>query len=89
MRQRRHPTQIGTTIKEEGKMSIINKLTGLYTHEDVDEVLKFSKREVKRLREELFLVRLMLSKAHMRDPKTGRLLKRGIIPKKPKDQKNI
>lgn len=69
-------------------MSIINKLTGLYTREDVDEVVKFSKREVKRLREELFLVRLMLSKAHLRDPKTGRLLKKGVIPKRQKEQKN-
>ena len=69
-------------------MSVINKLTGLYTREDVEEAVKFSKSEVKRLRGELFLVRLMLSKAHMRDPKTGRLLKRGVIPQKPKEQKN-
>jgi hypothetical protein len=77
------------TINEEDEMSIINKLTGLYTRKDVEETIKFTKGEVKRLREELFFTRLLLSKAHMRDPKTGRLLKRGIIPKKPKDQKNI
>lgn len=65
-------------------MSIINKLTGLYTRKDVDEVVKFSKSEVKRLREELFLTRLLLSKAHFRDPKTGRLLKKGVIPQKQK-----
>jgi hypothetical protein len=69
-------------------MSVINKLTGLYTREDVEETIKFTKSEVKRLKGELFLVRLMLSKAHMRDPSTGRLLKKGVIPQKPKEQKN-
>ena len=69
-------------------MSIINKLTGLYTREDVEEAVKFSKSEVKRLRGELFFAKLLLSKAHLRDPKTGRLLKRGVIPQKPKEQKN-
>jgi hypothetical protein len=69
-------------IKEEDKMSIINKLTGWHTREDVEKIIKFSKGEVKRLREELFLAQLMLSKAHFRDPKTGRLLKKGVMPKK-------
>jgi hypothetical protein len=69
-------------IKEEGKMSIVNKLTGWHTRKDVEEIIKFSKNEVKRLREELFLAQLMLSKAHFRDPKTGRLLKKGVMPKK-------
>ena len=69
-------------------MSIINKLTGLYTRKDVEEVVKFSKSEVKRLKGELFFTKLLLSKAHLRDPKTGRLLKRGVIPQKPKEQKN-
>jgi hypothetical protein len=69
-------------IKEEGKMSIINKLTGWHTREDVEEIIKFSKGEVKRLREELFMAQLMLSKAHFRDPNTGRLLKKGVMPKK-------
>ena len=68
-------------------MSIINKLTGLFTREDVEEVVKFSKSEVKRLREELFILRVLLSKAHMRDPKTGRLLKKGVIPKREKGSK--
>jgi hypothetical protein len=87
MMLRRQLTQIGTMIKEEGIMSIINKLTGLFTREDVEEAVKFSKSEVKRLREELFVVRLLLSKAHMRDPKTGRLLKKGVIPKREKARK--
>lgn len=65
-------------------MSVINKLTGLYTREDVEEAVKFSKSEVKRLRGELFFAKLLLSKAHLRDPKTGRLLKKGVIPEKPK-----
>ena len=65
-------------------MSIINKLTGLHTREDVEEIIKFSKGEVKRIREELFFARLLLSKAHMRDPDTGRLLKKGVMPKKRK-----
>jgi hypothetical protein len=69
-------------IKEEDKMSIINKLTGWHTRKDVEEIIKFSKSEVKRLREELFLAQLMLTKAHFRDPKTGRLLKKGVMPKK-------
>ena len=68
-------------------MSIINKLTGLFTREDVEETIKFSKSEVTRLRQELFVVRLLLSKAHMRDPKTGRLLKKGVIPKREKGSK--
>ena len=68
-------------------MSIINKLTGLFTREDVEEAVKFSKSEVKRLREELFLARLLLSKAHMRDPKTGHLMKKGVMPKKEKKLK--
>jgi len=68
-------------------MSIINKLTGLFTREDVEEAVKFSKSEVKRLREDIFVVRLLLSKAHMRDPKTGRLLKKGVIPKREKARK--
>lgn len=63
-------------------MSIINKLTGWHTRKDVEEIIKFSKSEVKRLREELFLAQLMLTKAHFRDPKTGRLLKKGVMPKK-------
>lgn len=69
-------------------MSVINKLTGLYTREDVEEAVKFSKSEVNRLKGELFFAKLLLSKAHLRDPKTGRLLKRGVIPQKPKEQKN-
>jgi len=68
-------------------MSIINKLTGLFTREDVEEAVKFSKSEVKRLREDIFVVRLLLSKAHMRDPKTGRLLKKGVMPKREKARK--
>lgn len=68
-------------------MSIINKLTGLFTREDVEEAIRFSKSEVKRLREELFILRLLLSKAHMRDPKTGRLLKKGVMPKREKARK--
>jgi len=68
-------------------MSIVNKLTGLFTREDVEEAIKFSKSEVKRLREELFILRLLLSKAHMRDPKTGRLLKKGVMPKREKARK--
>ena len=68
-------------------MSIINKLTGLHTRKDVEEIIKFSKGEVKRLREELFIARLMLSKAHMRDPKTGHLLKKGVMPKREKGSK--
>jgi hypothetical protein len=87
MMLRRQLTQTGTMIKEEGIMSIINKLTGLFTREDVEETIKFSKSEVKRLRQELFVVRLLLSKAHMRDPKTGRLLKKGVIPKREKGSK--
>jgi hypothetical protein len=87
MMLRRQLTQIGTTNKEEGKMSIVNKLTGLFTREDVEEAIKFSKSEVKRLREELFILRLLLSKAHMRDPKTGRLLKKGVMPKREKARK--
>jgi hypothetical protein len=75
------------TNKEEGIMSIINKLTGLFTREDVEEAIKFSKSEVKRLREELFILRLLLSKAHMRDPKTGHLMKKGVMPKKEKARK--
>ena len=69
-------------------MSVINKLTGLYTREDVEEAVKYSKSEVKRLKGELFFARLLLSRAHLRDPKTGRLLKKGVIPQKPKEQKN-
>ena len=87
MMLRRQLTQIGTMNKEEGKMSIINKLTGLFTREDVEETIKFSKSEVKRLREELFILRVLLSKAHMRDPKTGRLLKKGVMPKREKARK--
>jgi hypothetical protein len=79
--------QIGMMIKEEGKMSIINKLTGLFTREDVEEAIKFSKSEVKRLREELFVARLMLSKAYFRDPQTGRMLKKGVMPKTIKGRK--
>jgi hypothetical protein len=87
MMLRRQLTQIGTMNKEEGIMSIINKLTGLFTREDVEEAIRFSKSEVKRLREELFILRLLLSKAHMRDPKTGRLLKKGVMPKREKARK--
>ena len=87
MMLRRQLTQIGMTIKEEGKMSIINKLTGLFTREDVEDAIKFSKSEVKRLREELFLARLMLSKAYFRDPQTGRMLKKGVMPKTQKARK--
>jgi hypothetical protein len=69
------------TIKEESEMSIINKLTGLHTRKDVEKIVEFSKGEVKRLRKELFLAQLMLSKAYFRDPKTGRMLKKGAMPK--------
>ena len=62
-------------------MSIVNKLTGWHTRKDVEEIVKFSKGEVKRLREELFMAQLMLSKAYFRDPKTGRMLKKGVMPK--------
>jgi hypothetical protein len=72
------------TIKEESEMSIINKLTGLHTRKDVEEIVEFSKSEVKRLRKELFLAQLMISKAYFRDPKTGRLLKKGVVPKNEK-----
>jgi len=65
-------------------MSIVNKLTGWFTRKDVEEAVKFSKSEVKRLREELFLARLMLLKAYFRDPESGRMLKRGEIPKREK-----
>jgi len=87
MKVRRHPTQIGMMIKEEGKMSIINKLTGWFTRKDVEDAIKFSKSEVKRLREELFVARLMLSKAYFRDPQTGRMLKKGVMPKTTKGRK--
>lgn len=66
-------------------MSIINKLTGLYTREDVEEAVKSSKSEVKRLKGEIFFVRFLLAKAHLRDPKTGRMLKKGVIPKSSKN----
>jgi hypothetical protein len=68
------------TIKEESKMSIINKLTGLHTREDVEEIIKFSASEVRRLQRELLLNKLLLSNAHFRDPNTGRLLKKGVKP---------
>jgi hypothetical protein len=86
-KQRHPPTQIGMTIKEENEMSIINKLTGWHTREDVEKIVEFSKSEVKRLRKELFLAQLMLSKAYFRDPKTGRLLKKGVMPKNEKGSK--
>jgi hypothetical protein len=69
-------------IKKEDKMSIVNKLTGWHTREDVEEIIKFSKGEVIRLQRELLLNKLMLSNAHFRDPETGRLLKKGVMPKK-------
>ena len=87
MMLRRQLMQIGMTNKEEGKMSIINKLTGLFMREDVEDAIKFSKSEVKRLREELFVARLMLSKAYFRDPQTGRMLKKGVMPKTTKGRK--
>jgi len=70
------------TIKEENEMSIINKLTGWHTREDVEEIIKFSAGEVRRLQRELLLNKLLLANAHFRDPKTGRLLKKGVMPKK-------
>ena len=63
-------------------MSIINKLTGLHTREDVEKIVEFSKSEVKRLQRELLLNKLLLSNAYFRDPDTGRLLKKGVMPKK-------
>jgi len=72
------------TIKEESEMSIINKLTGLHTREDVEKIVEFSKSEVKRLQRELLLNKLLLSNAYFRDPDTGRLLKKGVMPKKRK-----
>jgi len=65
-------------------MSIINKLTGWHTREDVEKIVEFSKGEVKRLQRELLLNKLLLSNAHFRDPDTGRLLKKGVMPKKRK-----
>jgi len=65
-------------------MSIINKLTGLHTRKDVEEIVEFSKSEVKRLQRELLLNKLLLSNAYFRDPDTGRLLKKGVMPKKRK-----
>jgi hypothetical protein len=68
------------TIKEENKMSIINKLTGLHTRKDVEEIVEFSASEVRRLQRELLLNKLLLSNAYFRDPNTGRLLKKGVMP---------
>ena len=83
-KQRHPPTQIGMTIKEESEMSIINKLTGLHTRKDVEEIVEFSASEVRRLQRELLLNKLLLSNAYFRDPDTGRLLKKGVMPKKRK-----
>jgi hypothetical protein len=83
-KQHHPPTQIGMTIEEENEMSIINKLTGLHTRKDVEEIVEFSKSEVKRLQRELLLNKLLLSNAYFRDPDTGRLLKKGVMPKKRK-----
>ena len=68
-------------------MSIINKLTGLHTRKDVEEIVEFSKSEVKRLQRELLLNKLLLSNAYFRDPDTGRLLKKGVMTKKEKGGK--
>ena len=65
-------------------MSNIYKLTGLHTREDVEKIVEFSKSEVKRLQRELLLNKLLLSNAYFRDPDTGRLLKKGVMPKKRK-----
>jgi hypothetical protein len=68
-------------------MSIFQKITDLFSQDDTKKVIQAYDDEISRLNGELLLLRLLLSKAHLRDPKTGRLLKKGVMPTSVKGKK--
>lgn len=68
-------------------MGIFQKLTDLFSQDDTKKVIQAYDDEISRLNGELLLLRLLLSKAHLRDPKTGRIMKRGSMPTSSKGKK--
>ena len=68
-------------------MSIFQKFKNLFLQSDIKEIIKSYDDEISRLNGELLLLRLLLSKSHLRDPKTGRIMKKGSMPTGPKGKK--